>query len=591
VCAAAPYWPEAALGLGLHPTATTYATTLELAAALATVGALFTRRLGPILWAFLGEIALYYLTGYLKSSTPELAELHAIWIGLVIGLHRAPGFGAPRTARVPNERHADWLWFAIGTCVGIVSSLVVLERRLGSSDEWAYTYQAAVFAKLHAYAQEPRCSYAFQNFWVYPYMGRQFSQYTPGWPYFMAPFIWIRQPWLAGPVCFGVLCAGMARLGRRVMSLADDGTTTRREIVSAGHFAAFVTAASSTLVINAGSRFSHLFVLACWIFALEALLLIADPQRRPDDRHARRWGAVLGACCALLLSTRPVDGAGLGVGLFVYFVWALGHRRFSAKTVGAVAVAFALIGGLTLIILRLQLGKWFKTGYSINGMIHPWNKFSLVTPKADDWRWGFPVATGSYVWWPCSIAVGLAGLASLGRRGRALNTMLFFGLAPVLVFYAFLDLGRGFDWGYGPRYQMVAMVPMALGTGVVLARLASRERVAFGAALAVILVGIVRIAPLVYPYEHAAVDQENRLERALDEAHVHHALVIASPGTGGVDPMDLTKNLPLDLYPDQDVVVAVSRTPHLAQCARDMFPDRAIWDASGRQTVVLQRER
>lgn len=595
VVAVAPWTAETLAGLGFHPTPLALVSTLRWAALLATVATALDGRWGPVVWAAAGEAALWFLTGYLTNSSLELVELHAAFLGLLVGLHRAPPAGIARVGRhdLDRRRASDWLVFGTATLLGAVTCVVVLQRRIGSSDEWAYTYQAAVFAKLHAYATDPPCSYAFQNFWVFPYMGRQFSQYTPGWPYFMAPFVLLRAAWLAGPVCFGLLAAGIARLARRAMALADGGRAPRRTVEAAGWFAALATMASSTLLINGGSRFSHEFVLVLFVWAVEALLLLADPHEPPPPERARFWAVVLGACSALLLATRPADGAGLGIGMFLYFVYALAKRRFSALTVLAVAVPFAAIGGLTLVILRLQLGRWFVTGYSLNSLVHPWNKLSFSTPTPDQWRWGFPLATGSYCWWPCSLALGLGGLASLGRRGRALNVVLFLGIAPVLVFYAFLTLGRGFDWGYGPRYQMIAMVPMALGTGVVLARLLERttRRVAFGAALAAVVVGVVRIAPLVFPYEHKMVADLNRLDQAIVAAHLHHALVIAEPGTAGVDPMDLTQNLPLDLYPNQNVIVGVSRTPALEKCARAEFPDRAVYDARGRVQVTLRRVR
>jgi hypothetical protein len=403
--------------------------------------------------------------------------------------------------------------------------------------------------------------------------------------------VWFRVPWLAGAFALGLLVLGCARLARRAMALADD-VRTRAQVTAAGVFAGFVSIASSTLLINGGSRFSHIFVLALFVWALEALLRIASPAPRPKPEDARVWGAVLGACAALLLATRPVDGGGLGVGLFVYFVYALIRRRFALQTVLAVAATFVLLGGITLVILRLQVGTWFTTGYSLNSIIHPWNKFELVTPMPNEWRWGFPFATGSYGWWPCSLAVGLAGLASLGRGGRPLGMMLFLGITPVLVFYAYLNMGRGYDWGYGPRYQMIIMVPMIVGSGVALARLwCARSRVFIGAALAVMLVSTVRLMPLVYPYNYAMVSNENRVNRAIHDANVHNAVVLAQIGTGGVSELDLTQNLPLDMYPNQDVIVAISKTPGLDRCVRAMFPNRAVYRASGGVQVTLQRER
>lgn len=590
LCAIAPVLPAFEVGIGMTPSPTALENILVTVALFGTFGALFGRRLGPILWALAGEAALYYLTYHLTESSLELVSLHLAWLGVLVGLHRS---NVPRLAEETialSHRKTDVVIFVTATLAAAIVGSTILQRTIGTADEWAYTYQAAIFAKLHAYAEMPACTPAFQNFWVFPYMGKQFSQYTPGWPYFMVPFTWFHVPWLAGPFAFGLFAVGSARLSRRAMAMADEGTASALAIRTAGIAAALVAIASSTLVINGGSRFSHVFVLALWVWSMEAILLLADPRRRPDEREQRFWGVVVGACAALLLATRPVDGAGLGVGLFVYYVYALVRGRMSLRTVIAAAIPFVLIGGLTLIILRLQIGKWFATGYSLNTVVHPWNKFALVTPKANQWRWGFPLATGSYGWWPCSFAVGFAGLASLGKRGRPLNTMIFLGLTPVLFFYAWLDQGRGYDWGYGPRYQMVAMVPMVLGTAIALGRLLAirRHRAPFGVALAAMIAGVVEIAPTVYPLDYASVSDETRIQKAAADANLEHALVIVTAGAGGIEPEDTTQNLPLDLYPSQEVIYAIARTPHLEQCVRSLYPDRRVYRAVGGRQVALQ---
>lgn len=599
----APWLTEFELGLGFHPLPTHFVAALRVAALLGTLAALFAGSLGATLLAFVGEAVLYWVAGYLTESNVELASLHVAWLGLLVGLHRGRGASDAQSkeadAALDRRYPSDWVLAALATALAALVGSVVLQRMIGSSDEWAYTYQASVFAKFHAYALEPNCSPAFQNYWVFPYMGKLFAQYTPGWPYFMVPFVWLGVPWLAGSFSFGLFVLGAMRLARRAMSLAADATT--REVRAAGLWAAGLAMASSTFLINGGSRFPHIFVLAGFVWALEALMRLTGRTRDPN---ARNWGIVLGVCCALLLATRPVDGAGLGVGLFLTFVYGLVRGRVAPKTLVAIALPFVLLSALTLVILRLQLGKWFTTGYSLATMIHPWAKYELVTPKPNEWRWGFPLATGSYGWFPCTLAVGLAGLASLGKRGRALNTTFFCSLAPVIGFYAFINLGRGYDWGYGPRYQMVAMVPMVIGSGVAMARLhaaatrrwtldgsALASAAPFGAVVAVVIIGVVRLAPLVYPFNYTMVQNENRLSLAIHEAHLHHALVLAPPHTGAVDSEDLTKNLPLDLYPDQDVLVAVSKTPSLDQCVQRSYPDRALYRATGSQVVRLTRER
>jgi len=51
--------------------------------------------------------------------------------------------------------------------------------------------------------------------------------------------------------------------------------------------------------------------------------------------------------------------------------------------------------------------------------------------------------------------------------------------------------------------------------------------------------------------------------------------------TGAHDTLDYTQDLPLDLYPDQDVLVAQPRSDEERQCIRETFTKRSLWEARG----------
>jgi hypothetical protein len=432
-------------------------------------------------------------------------------------------------------------------------------------------------------------------------MGRSFAQYTPGWPLFMTPFVALRVAWLAGPASLGLLSAGVARLGRRAASgvRAGDPAATGAAVRAAGGFAALAVCLSSTLLINGGSRYPHVFVAALWAWAIESLCAISTGPL--DPREQRRWGAILGACASLLLATRIGDGATLGIGLFLYFVYAVARRRIGVHAIAAAFGVAAVLGGLTLVILRLQLGAWFKTGYSLTEIIYPWAPVKMSLPKPNEFKWSFTLATGSYCWWPCSPALGLAGLAALRGRARRISFMLFFGAVPLLTLYTGLEFGRGFDLGYGPRYELPLVVPMAVGTGVVLGKLweTARSRAvattAFQAggpaaiALAAVLLGVIRIAPLVYPHNYRDVRSHNVLHDAIDEMQPHHAVVFGGNGLNHTDPMDLTENLPLDLYPNQDVLIAIDRGPDEVRCVQGQYPGWNFYRAIPGKPVKIER--
>ena len=657
------------LGMTLGPEHTK--NVLKMAAAVATGAALITRQRALVVLAILGEVALWLITNYIQDCDSDLAVAYMTWIGLLVGLVRSnpprvtPGPRSEVLARldtegpesatnpprvtpgpvseVPARLDTEGPWslrfralrsedvvedVVIGVVATFAASLVcwlVLHRRTDSADEWANTYQAALFARLRAYGAVPHCSEALRSFYVFQYMGRSFSQYTPGWPYFMVPFTVLRVPWLAGPASLGVLAAGVARLGRRaVAGFAAGAEPPSAAVVRAGgRFAALVLVASSTVLINGGSRYPHIFVAAMFAWALEALCVVADPDpssslsvrdqerklRRKERRKQGQWGGVLGACIALLAAARPPDGGTLGLGLFLYFAYALVRRRIAWQAVAVAAASAAFIGGVTLVVLRLQLGVWFKTAYSLLDLIYPWAKVSWSLPKPNEFRWGIPLAAGSYCWWPCSPAVGMAGIAMLRGHARRLGFVFFMSTIPLLAMYTMVELGRGYDFGYGPRYTLPLIVPMAVGTGVVFARLwavaveapfteATRSRIggalAAGGPIAVALLaaglGVCRLAALMYPHTYADVHEHNRLHDAIDTLAPKHAVVIAGTfGLNTTDPMDLTENLPLDLYPDQDALIAIDRGPDETRCVQDKFRGRTFYRAIPGDPVRLVR--
>jgi len=578
---------------------------LKLAAALATAGALLSRRALLVVVAALGEASLWFITGYLQGSDYELAAAHLAFFGLLVGVHLRTLAGEPPAGKGTEDPWAgawvdDVVAFALGTTAGAVVCRMLLHGWTNSGDEWANTFQSAVFAKLRAYGSVPHCSEAFRSFWVFEHVGRSFSQYTPGWPLFMAPFVALHNVWLAGPASLGLLAAGVSRLGRRAGAGFSPGTPppSLDQARASGRLAVLALLLSAGVLINGGSRYPHIFVAAAFAWALEALMTISTAGLSTGRQWA--WGSVLGACAALLLAARPADGCTLGIGLFLYFGYAFARKRMGWRAITGCAIAFVALGGLTLVILRLQLGRWFATGYSLTPTLYPWTGFAMSVPEPNAYKWGIPLATGSYCWWPCSPAVGLAGLASLRGRAQRMAFVFFFACVPFVTFYTLVTMGRGFDLGYGPRYSLPCVVPMAVGTGVALGYLWKAARARWTAvpairvagpaavALAAVYVGVVRIAPLIYPFTFADVQNHNRLHEALAPLDLHGAVVFAGNGLINTDVMDLPENLPLDLYPNQDVLIAIDRGPEMVSCVRGVYPSRRFYRAvpGGRVQIV-----
>ena len=98
-----------------------------------------------------------------------------------------------------------------------------------------------------------------------------------------------------------------------------------------------------------------------------------------------------------------------------------------------------------------------------------------------------------------------------------------------------------------------------------------------------------RIVPLVWPPVAEHTRRHGSLQRAIEEAHLRNAVVIAGPGTTGFSDLDLATNLPVDLYPDQDAIIAIEwHAPReAAECLRSAFPGRTLYSASGLEDVHI----
>jgi len=581
---------------------------LTVSAALGTLSAALAMRPIVAVVALLGEVPLWLVDGFVKDSDAEICALHLAWLGLLVGLlvrararvDRATGAPAAPEPE-PSYLVHDLVVFAVSTTIAALVCLFVLHERTGSGDEWGYTFQAAVFAKGHLYASAPRCQTYLESFYVFESSGRLFSQYTPGWPLFLAPFLAVGLTWLGGPAAMGLMVVGVTRLARSLMRGfgREDVAPSARAIGAAGTAAAVLSMLGTSILMNGASRYPHVYTVALYAWSLEGLAMVATPGL--DRRRQVIWGAVLGCAASMMVATRPADGAFLGIGIAVVFVYALARRRVGWRALAVATGSFAFWSAVTLVILRVQLGKWFTTGYALEAVIHPWNVVKYSTPLPNQWKYGLPLATGAYCWWPCSMALGLAGLAMARGRSLSLVTALAVGCVAYVIFYSFLDLGqRGYDWGYGPRYLMALIVPMGAGGGVALAPLAVAARRSHGAgrpalarggplALAAFAIasGWIRVVPLHWPTVEQHTRRHAGLSTAVAKMHLTNAVVLAAPGTSGIDPLDMTSNLPVDLYPDQDAIIAIDKPPNAVGCLRAEFPGRRFYRASGVDDVRI----
>jgi hypothetical protein len=567
---------------------------LQTSATLATVAAfLHTPRWFGAL-AILGQVGLLSLSLHVRESNYELIFAHLFWYGILLGVHAlrvaAPTgpSSCPPAPLLPSARlfrRHDIAIFLATTGLALMVTNLVFGRVIYNGDEVANTFQADVYGHLRAYAPLPPCASMFENYWVFRRAGRAFSQYTPGWPLFMAPFQRLGIIWLAGPVMAGIAAVGVARLSRRIASgLGTTPERSRRIVGIAGVLGAIFAMLGPSMLLNGASRFSHTMVCACFAWAVESMCVVSDSD--VSRGSAWRHGLLLGATTSLGLATRPADGGTLGVGVFLYFVWALLHRRMTWRAFAGTTVGFLFFGGLTLVILRLQLGAWFQTGYALAAATHSEAQLHLSWPRPSDMKNAIPIATGSHTWWPAAPAVGIAGLIrALGGPERRVAFMLATSGLALLGFYFLVEFGRWADEGLGPRYYLPLVVAMAAGGAGIVApviermntrrvRIGSRIRLVGPGILIAIAVayGVIRIAPLTYPLAHADYKYSTAPFRAAKRMRLKNAVVMIEPGRGPAHETNLAQNAPMEKNPD--VLFLIRRSESDEACVRQNFPGR-----------------
>ncbi len=568
---------------------------LRVATVIATISTLFSGRIPLVAIGVVGELILYWLAGSVLESDWEVASLHLAFFGLLVGASARARTPPAAVAEAPEPELAqpidDSISSASPSCSrrSCASSSSIARRTARTSGRTRIKPPCSRAAartrrrrragpRSRIFGSSKQAEETFRN--TRP-AGRSSWRRS-------SRFAWCgsRGRWRSG-------CSSWALRASRARATAGHAAGTmpppRSQVRAAGWFAAFATMLSATMLINGGSRFPHVFVGATFAWALEWLCEMTTPGLD----HDRQWrtGLWCGAAAMMTASTRPPDGMTLGIGMLLYAIYALARRRLPWRAIVGTLVSFAVVAGFTLVILRFQLGKWFATGYSLNDTFHPWNKFGYSMPAWSELKAALPLGTGAYCWWPCSPAVGIAGMAMLHGRARRIAVVMFLSSIAFVCFYEAIEFGRHLNFGYGPRFQLPLVVPMAVGTGIALAPLWQTARARFSnasalrtggpvaIAIAAALIGVVRIAPLLYPYTYSSVMMHDALHEALLPMHFRNAIVFGSRGLNNTDMRDLTENLPLDLYPNQSVIVANDFTPSLRRCVEDAYPNRTLYRA------------
>ena len=597
LAALGPHVPALARGLHLAhlPSPLPF---LQLSATLATLAMLSHGPRVLALGASLGQLGLLVLGLYCIDSNFDLGLAHLFLYGVLLGVHaflerrdRTPVAAPARSFRAQDIG----ILFSCTALAAFVTR-TVFGALTANGDEIANTFQADVLAHLRAYAPVPPCASMFENYWVFNYQNRLFAQYTPGWPLFMAPFQRLGVVWLAGPTALGLAAVGIARLSRRLASgLGTTPETQARIVALAGPLGSMLAVTGASMLLNGASRFPHALVCACFAWSVESACEITTNGSEP--RRALRYGALLGATLALGIGTRPADGALLATGVAFYCLHALRRGQIPPLALASGGLVLVALGGFLALLLRLQLGEWWKTGYSIASQFHPESQLTFAFPGPKHLKHAIPLSFASYCWWPAAPALGIAGLlGGLASQERRVGRMLLVSGFAVQAFYFFVKFGRLGDNALGPRYLLPLVVPMAVGGAAVLAPLlvaglaragstdvlGARLRAAVVAFAAVS--GTLLLAPLIYPLAQDEYRQATAPLRAAARLGVKNAIILLEPGRVNGVPENLAQNEPMAENPGTLFLIRKSAADEA--CAREHFGGRTWYLANKDETLT-----
>ena len=190
---------------------------------------------------------------------------------------------------------------------GVVVNKTVFERLPHLEDEFAYLYQAKIFAGGHTYVvrNEP-VKVFWQPFVIQPETSpdgiqKRFGKYTPGWPLLLAIAVLFNAPWLMGPVLGTLNVAIVYRLGREIF---DEGVGLTSALLLA--ISPMALLLNATLMSHVPAMFlGEVFVYAYWRLT-----------RHGKGRY--RWAILGGLALGLMISTRPLSAAAIGVPVILH---------------------------------------------------------------------------------------------------------------------------------------------------------------------------------------------------------------------------------------------------------------------------------
>jgi hypothetical protein len=347
-----------------------------------------------------------------------------------------------------------------------LGAVVVYHDYPFSMDEYAAVFQAKIFASGHLFAQLPRnlidwlVVRGFNGSFLVasPETGKAIEQYWPGFALLLAPFEFLKAPWLCN--------ASLAGLAIFLIYWITKEITGDRQ---AAGWAMLFTVASGVFVADAISYYSmQAHLTADLLF----VALLIKPTRY------RALGAGLVGSLALILHN-PVPHALFAVPWIVAMV----VDRHQRPHVLALMLGYlpGVCVGLGWVMFRSDIASADHGVSAMKGVadgIFAWPDATVLNMRAAAlakmWLWAVP---------------GLFVFALLGRlRHRDNRYVRLLMQSAVLTFmgYLFVRFDQGHGWGYRYFHSAWGAIPILAGCAMTGRSAADRRLVSFAGAAAIL---------------------------------------------------------------------------------------------------------
>src|SRR5262245_49658855 len=234
---------------------------------------------------------------------------------------------------------------AFGTFLAAdVISRRVFERLPHLEDEYAYLYQARIFARGQAWVvRDEPVKIFWQPFIIQPEtitdgVQKRFGKYTPGWPLILAIGAMMDMPWVVNAFLAMISVALVYRMGREIFS------------ESVGLVAALLLAASPMALLLNATLMSHpsaMFMAIWFVYAYWRLI---------KNRKGRfLWAILAGLTLGWIISTRPLTAVAVAAPITLHCIARLLDALFDKPAPGQSKSALQRFGTTLMPLIVLSV--------------------------------------------------------------------------------------------------------------------------------------------------------------------------------------------------------------------------------------------